>query len=78
MNVRRWLRCVATLGLVLNVAAAYAAESSYQDLVSLFQRWRTFEVPERLDGAAGLHGRSDAAQSAKGCGKFRLSSPRWT
>ena len=51
MNARRWLRCLAMLGLVLNVATAYAAENSYQELVSLFQRWRTFEAPDRLDGA---------------------------
>src|SRR5688572_30529449 len=71
MNVRRWFRCVATLGLVLNVAAAYAAESSYQDLVSLFQRWRTFEVPERLDGAADY---TAAAMQRKGEGLRKIQA----
>src|SRR5687768_10726499 len=51
MNARSLLRCLAVLGLTLNVATASAAESTYQDLMSLFQRWRTFEAPERLDGA---------------------------
>jgi hypothetical protein len=51
MNARSLLRCLAVLSLTLNVATASAAENSYQELVSLFQRWRTFEVPERLDGA---------------------------
>lgn len=48
----RWsLRCLVVLGLLLNVAAASAAEGSYQDLLSLFQRWRTFEQPARAQGA---------------------------
>jgi hypothetical protein len=51
MNVPGWLRYLAVFGLLLNVAAAAAAESSYQDVVSLFQRWRAFEVPARLNGA---------------------------
>ena len=51
MTVRWPLRGLVVLGLLLNVAAASAAEGSYEDLRSLFQKWRAFEVPERLQGA---------------------------
>jgi hypothetical protein len=51
MTARWSLPCLAALGLLLNVTPAHAAEASYDDLRSLFQKWRAFEAPERLQGA---------------------------
>ncbi|HET9445673.1 MAG TPA: DUF885 family protein, partial [Steroidobacteraceae bacterium] len=51
MHMRRGFQYLALLSLVLNATAASAAERTHQDLVGLFQRWRSFEAPGRLNGA---------------------------
>ena len=70
--ITRWsLRCLVVFGLLLNVAAASAAAGSYQDLLGLFQRWRTFEEPARVQGAPDY---SAAAMQSRRAGLQRLQA----
>ena len=45
------MRSMIALCLLLNVATVHAAAGSYDDLRGLYQKWRAFEAPERLQGA---------------------------
>lgn len=71
MTARWSLRYLVVLGLLLNVAATSAAEGSYQDLLGLFQRWRTFEMPARAQGAPDY---TAAAMQSKRAGLQQLQA----
>lgn len=56
---------ILLLALTLHLPAAYAASSSYNDLVKLFEDWRAFEKPVMHGALPDYGARAMAAKAAK-------------